>query len=133
MGTLRYKGYIGTVEYSTDDNILHGKIHGINDLVTYEGKSTNEIKKTFTEAVEDYLETCRSVKKEPDKTYKGVFNVRIEPDLHRKAAVVAQSGHITLNDFVKRAVSYAVDHEKELLRSIAAEPKERYGKKRERK
>ena len=54
---LKYKGYIGSVEFSKEDAVLHGKIIGINDLVTYEANCVVELKKAFIDSVEDYLET----------------------------------------------------------------------------
>lgn len=111
---LTHKGYIGTVSFSADDEIFFGKVHGINDLVTFEGTSVREIKKSFKDAVDDYLETCAQLKKEPNKTFKGTFNVRLNPELHQKAAITASRKSITLNDFVKKAIAYALEHEKEV-------------------
>jgi predicted HicB family RNase H-like nuclease len=112
---LTHKGYIGTVSFSADDEIFFGKVHGINDLVTFEGTSVREIKKSFRDAVDDYLETCAQLKKEPNKAFKGTFNVRLNPELHQKAAITASRKSITLNDFVKKAISYALEHEKEVV------------------
>lgn len=64
---LKYKNYYGSVNFSADDRILHGKIIGITDLVTYEATSVEELKNTFEESVEDYLKTCKSLNKSPDK------------------------------------------------------------------
>ena len=70
--TLEYKGYIANVSYSPDDEVFHGKIFRINDLVTFESDSAKELKTAFIEAVEDYLETCAELGKDPDKVLKGV-------------------------------------------------------------
>jgi predicted HicB family RNase H-like nuclease len=105
---LQYKDYIASIHYSSPDEVFHGKILGIDDLITFEGASVKELKKSFQEAVEDYIETCKELGKEPNKTYKGTFNVRIGTDLHRDAAVFAASQNISLNDFVKNAIDYAL-------------------------
>lgn len=86
---LEYKGYYGKVEYSVEDQILFGKIEGIVDLVTFESKNADEIEKEFRDAVDDYLDFCHQVGKEPEKTYKGTFNVRIDPELHKAIAIEA--------------------------------------------
>ena len=70
---LEYKGYYGKVEYSVEEQILFGKIEGIIDLVTFESKNADEIEKEFRDAVDDYLDFCNQVGKEPDKTHKGTF------------------------------------------------------------
>ena len=105
---LTYKGYLGSAHYSAADEVFYGKLEGIDDLVNYEGASVKELIKAFNEAVEDYLETCKEIGKEPNKMYKGSFNVRIPTELHRNAALFAVSKDISLNDFVKTAIQYAL-------------------------
>ena len=114
--TLTYKDYIGTVEYDADNELFFGTIHGINDLVNFEGTSVQELKTAFEEAVDDYLETCESLGKTPNKTYKGSFNIRVTTDLHRKSALIAAQKNVTLNDFVKWALAYAIEHEDQFAR-----------------
>ena len=106
---LKYKDFLGSVEYSADDECFYGKIIGTSDLVTFEGDSVESLKAAFHEAVEDYLVLCKEVGKEPQKTYKGSFNVRINPELHKDAAIMASRNGISLNAFVEKAVYEAVN------------------------
>lgn len=101
---LEYKGYFANIHFSAEDEIFYGKIIGINDLVSFEGNSVLELKSAFQEAVEDYLDTCKKLNKEPERMYKGTFNIRIPSELHRKASIVAAIKNITLNDLVKTAI-----------------------------
>ncbi len=105
---LRYKEYHASVQFSAANEIFTGKILGINDLINFEGTSVSELKKAFKEAVDDYLHTCSEIGKTPDKTYKGSFNVRVSPKLHQEAATFASMHKITLNEFVKTALSFAI-------------------------
>jgi predicted HicB family RNase H-like nuclease len=109
---LKYKDYYATINFSAEDDVFFGKIIGINDLVTFEGTSVKELKEAFKEAVEDYLETCKVLKKSPNKTYKGSFNVRISSSLHRQAAIYAALKNMTLNDFVRYAIDYTLSRPK---------------------
>lgn len=102
---MTYKGYRGSVEYSAADNILYGKIIGIRDSISYEGTALKELEANFHDAVDDYLELCKTTGKTPDKEFKGAFNVRISPELHRKAYFLAQSEGISLNQFVEDSIS----------------------------
>ena len=106
---IKYKDFFGSVEYSSDDECFYGKIIGTSDLVTFEGDSVESLKRAFYEAVEDYLVLCNEVGKQPQKTYRGSFNVRINPDLHKEAAMLANRSGISLNAFVERAVFEAVN------------------------
>ena len=64
---LTYKEFVGSVHFSTDDEIFFGKIEGIDDLVTFEGTSVAELKKSFKESVDDYIELCKRENKVPGK------------------------------------------------------------------
>ena len=105
---LEYKSYYAEVHFNSEDEVFYGKIIGINDLVSFEGTTVKELKKEFQEAVEDYLATCKELGKEPEKAYKGTFNVRISSELHRQAARHATLKKMTLNDFVRHAIDSMV-------------------------
>jgi predicted HicB family RNase H-like nuclease len=101
---LTYKGFIGSVNYSADNHIFFGKIEGINDLVTFEGSTVEDLENAFHDMVNQHIEDCRLEGKPVEKSYKGSFNVRISSDLHKKAVLSARSKGITLNQLVKQAV-----------------------------
>lgn len=103
---LEYKGYIGQVEFSAEDKIFHGKIEFINDLVTFEATSVEELEKEFKFAVDDYLETCKKLNVRPQKSFKGTFNVRIAPELHKEAAFQAVKRNLSLNRLVEEAIKH---------------------------
>jgi len=102
--TMSYDGYNGSVEFSDEDSMFYGRIIGINDHITYDGYNAEELRKNFREAVEDYLEICSEMGKEPEKAYKGTFNVRIGPTLHRELAIYSASNGKTLNSTVEEAI-----------------------------
>ena len=102
---LEYKGYHAKIEFDSEAKVLRGKIEGINDLVNFESTSLFEVEKEFQAAVDDYLEFCEEVGKIPDKEYKGTFNIRISPELHKKLAIVALQNGETLNATVEKAIT----------------------------
>ena len=104
MSTMEYKGYIGSVEFSEADELFYGKVQGIRALISYEGSDAEGLIKDFHEAVDAYLELCEQEGREKEKAYKGSFNVRISPELHRMAAFYAQAHQMTLNSFVERSI-----------------------------
>lgn len=108
---LEYNGYYAKIQFSPEDQVFFGKLIGINDLVTFEGDTVKGLQKAFRESVDDYIETCKECNKNPEKVYKGVFNVRIPADLHRQAALAAAINNVTLNDFVRHALDQAVSTE----------------------
>ena len=121
INSLKYKDYTAAISYNANDEVFFGQVSGIKDLISFEGTSVSELKQAFEEAIEDYLQTCLSLNKSPDKVYKGVFNVRVPPSLHKKIASYSVQYAITLNDFVKNAIVYAINHEEEFNISIKSE------------
>lgn len=101
---LEYKGYHTKIEFDTETYTLRGKIEGINDLVNFESSDGSRIEKEFHDAVDDYLEFCKEVGKDPDKEYRGIFNVRINPELHKKLALKAYENGESLNATVEKAI-----------------------------
>ena len=111
---LEYKGYYSKIEYSREDGLLYGRIEGINDLVNFESRQLDDIEKQFHLAVEDYLDFCKELGKEPERAYKGTFNVRIKPELHKQTAAYAVQNSESLNQFVEKAIENRV---KEIARA----------------
>ncbi|MEA3492654.1 MAG: type II toxin-antitoxin system HicB family antitoxin [Campylobacterota bacterium] len=84
--TLEYGGYIGSLEYSPEDKVFYGKLEMIDDLVTFEADNASELEENFHTAVNEYIDTCRELGRSPQKTYKGIFNVRVNPELEEKVS-----------------------------------------------
>ena len=101
---LEYKGYYTRIEIDTDTNTLRGKIEGISDFVNFESSSVGSLTKDFHDAVDDYLDFCREVGKEPEREYKGVFNIRIPPELHKRISIRAFQDGKSLNATVEQAI-----------------------------
>jgi predicted HicB family RNase H-like nuclease len=104
MAILKYKDYEGTADVDMDSFVCRGKILFINDLVTYQAVTPAELQKSFEEAVEDYLTTCSELGRQPQKPLKGMFNVRVAPQLHKAATLKAHELGTSLNDIVTRAL-----------------------------
>lgn len=100
--TIEYNGYIGSIEYSAEDKCFFGKVEMIDDLVTFEASHAEELEINFQNAVDEYIETCKYLDREPQKVYKGVFNVRIDPELHKKLYQEALKAGMSLNAFVQK-------------------------------
>lgn len=106
---MTYKGYSGSVEYSDTDNVLFGQVIGVRSLISYQGSSIAELRADFEEAVDDYLDMCKQQCVEPEIYYKGSISIRLDPELHRKATVAAQSNHETLNEFIRNCIRERVN------------------------
>jgi predicted HicB family RNase H-like nuclease len=104
MKNLEYKGYTGSIEYSKEDGLLYGKVLGIQGLISYEGTTGRELEADFIAAIDSYIADCKQESVAPEKPFKGSFNVRISPQLHQKAALLAMEDKMSLNSFVAESI-----------------------------
>lgn len=104
MKYMKYGDYLGSIEYSEEDECLYGKIVGITDAVIYEADSVSELRKLFERSVDEYLAFCNKKGVVPEKSCKGSFNVRISPELHMRTVMFAKDNDMTLNSVVMEAI-----------------------------
>lgn len=109
MNTLiEYKGYRAKTSFDADNMIFVGEVIGIKDVLAFHVRSVEELEKRFHQCIDEYLELCAEIGKKPDKEYRGMFNVRISPELHRLAATEAANRNITLNQLVSDVLASAL-------------------------
>jgi predicted HicB family RNase H-like nuclease len=102
MTVLKYKDFQGSVSF--EDGVLVVQILHIDDLIIAECDSASKVEETFRDLVDDYVETCAATGKEPGKPFRGSFNVRVDPQLHKKAAMSAAAEKMSLNAWVESAI-----------------------------
>ncbi|KQP95094.1 antitoxin HicB [Methylobacterium sp. Leaf113] len=107
MTIMHCKGYEAVVEYDEDAELFHGEVIDMRDVVTFQGRSVDELKKAFSDSIDDYLVFCAERGEEPEKPYSGQFVVRVEPVLHRAVVSAAKRAGISLNKWVARTLERA--------------------------
>jgi predicted HicB family RNase H-like nuclease len=106
---MSYKGYAARVEYDGDDEIFTGRIAGIRDSVSFHADTVKGLQDAFHEAVDDYLDTCAKLGKEPQKAYSGQVMFRVDPEVHRKAALAADLAGKSLNQWAEEVLTRATE------------------------
>ena len=99
-----YKGYVGRIDYDDEAGVFHGEVINTRDIITFQGKSVNELKRALKESVDDYLQFCRERGEEPDRPFSGKFIVRVPPEVHREAFLKAKSAGKSLNAWVTEKI-----------------------------
>lgn len=108
MNTMMHKGFPARIEYSEEDGCFVGHIVGISDVIGFHGESVSELRNAFVEAVDDYLDTCQKLGRKPNHPYSGQFRLRLPPDLHARAAVIAKTKGKSLNAWVSEVIEQVV-------------------------
>ena len=105
---FEYKGYQGIVEFDYDAEIFFGEVIGLRDVITFQGKSTEELEQSFGDSIDEYLKFCAELDREPDKPFSGKFNVRITPELHRSLVIQAKRTDKSLNQWVNETLEKSI-------------------------
>ena len=108
---IHYKGYVGSVSFSQEDELFHGRVEGVRALLSFEGRSATELIGDFRDTIDEYLAYCAGRGQEPERPYKGSFNVRVGPEVHRRAAETAARRGMSLNAFVENAIRRNIEKE----------------------
>ena len=106
---MEYKGYIGKVEIDEEAGLLHGEVINIRDVVTFAGRTVEELRQALRDSVEDYLAFCAERGEDPEKPFSGRFVLRLPAELHRKAYIKAKLSEKSLNNWVTEALESAVE------------------------
>jgi len=101
---MNYKGYTGHFAYDDQADIFHGQVLGIRDVITFQGRSIDELKAALQDSVDDYVEMCAEAGKKPEKPFSGKFSLRLPSELHRRVTQAAAHDHTSLNRWVTTAL-----------------------------
>lgn len=107
MNVMTYRDYAARIDYSDEDQLLIGHVAGIRDVIGFHGESISELRRAFEEAVDDYIETCEKLGREPQKAYSGKLSLRLEPALHASVAAKAELAEKSINQWVSDILSQA--------------------------
>lgn len=121
MDILKYNGFEGSAELDMASLTCRGKLLFVDDLVTYQASSPGGLQGEFEAAVDDYLETCRELGREPQRPFKGLFNVRVSPERHKAAVLRAAADGVTLNEVVNSALDLYLSGKAEIVHTVKME------------
>ena len=107
MSTMTYKGYAAKIEYSDEDGCFIGHIAGIKDVVGFHAESVKELRVAFEESVDDYTATCEKLGRAPLKPYSGKLMLRVPPEIHARAAMMAEAHGMSINQWAADVLSKA--------------------------
>lgn len=104
---LNHKGYTGRVEFDDEAGLFHGEVLDLKDVVTFQGRTVEELERAFRESVEEYLAFCQARGEAADKPFSGRLMLRLPPTLHREIYVQAQREGKSLNQWIADQLSTA--------------------------
>lgn len=101
---MTYKGYVGDVEYDDDAKLFDGEVVNTRDVITFQGRSIDELERSFQESIDEYITWCDEEGVAPEKPFSGRSNLRLSPDLHREVAIAVKRLNESMNAFVEDAI-----------------------------
>ena len=104
------------IEYSDEDGCFIGHIAGIKDIIGFHAESVKELRAAFEDAVNDYLATCERCGRTPQRPYSGNLMLRVPPEVHARAAMMAEAHGMSLNQWAAEVLSRASGKNQSLVR-----------------
>ena len=104
MTTMTHDGYIARVELDEEAGLFHGEVVNTRDVLTFQGRTLDELRTAFADTIADYADWCHERGKQPERPYSGNFTVRVSPELHRRIAAAAARDGKSVNAFVVSAL-----------------------------
>ena len=107
MGNLEFEGFVGHVEFDSEADIFHGEVINTRDVITFQGRSVDELRQAFVDSIEDYRAFCAERGEEPDRPFSGTLSVRLTPELHHDLYVVAKLQGKSMNGLISELLTTA--------------------------
>lgn len=122
---MEYRDYTARVEFDATANVFHGEVEGLRDIITFEGTSVEELRANFQKSIDDYFALCAERGEQPERPYSGVVTVRVDPELHRDAAIAAAREGKSMNSWLCDALREGVyrSNKSHSAKSLAKEGK----------
>ncbi len=106
---MQNRGYLARIEFDEEANMFHGEVVNIRDVITFQGKSVEELKRSFQDSVDDYLEFCAERQEKPEKPFSGRFTIRLSPEQHRKIVLAAEKAGKQIESWVADTLIKSAD------------------------
>lgn len=113
---MKYKGYQGHVSFDEDAKFFHGEVVGLRDVITFQGTSIDELEQAFKDSVDEYLDFCRELGRDPEKPFSGRLVLRLPPETHEKASLEAKSNGMSLNAWINAEINQQIESHPKTLR-----------------
>lgn len=106
---LSYRGYSARVAFDAGDGIFFGRVAGVRDVVGFHAETVADLVAAFREAVDDYIDACAKIGKTTDRPFSGKLMLRIDPQVHARAAHAAEIKGVSLNQWSEAALARAAE------------------------
>ena len=111
MNTIEYMHYHAAISFDPEIEMFMGRVMNARDIITFYGRSVDELKQEFKVSIDDYLQFCQEKDVEPAKAYSGKFNVRVDPELHAHLSVAAAQKGVSLNSYIEDALKRETEND----------------------
>jgi len=102
---LTYKGFIAEVDYDDNAEVFFGTVINVQTVMSFRGASVAELKASFEDVIETYLDDCRREGLDPEKPFSGKITIRLPPLLHRRVAIKAASRRESMNQYLENLIT----------------------------
>ncbi|WP_116368816.1 type II toxin-antitoxin system HicB family antitoxin [Parahaliea mediterranea] len=104
IDVLNVNGYRATVKYDPEIDMFRGEFLGLNGGADFYADTVKGLKREAERSLNAFISVCKERGLPVKRDYSGRFNVRVAPQLHEKAVLVAKARKVSLNKLVEQAL-----------------------------
>lgn len=105
---MEYQGYRARIEFDDVANVFHGEVSNIRDVITFQGRSVEELRQALVDSIEEYLAFCAERGESPEPPYSGRLTVRLSPEQHRRVVLAAERSGLDVQTWASDVLEHAL-------------------------
>ncbi|MEP1742009.1 MAG: hypothetical protein ABJI60_14545 [Kangiellaceae bacterium] len=102
---LLHRGFIGKIEFDDRRSILTGEVLNSLDLLEFDGKTAEEIKKNFIKCVDDYCLIHQEQSGEDTVPFVGNYSISLAADKQNKVMKAALQDGSSMEIWLNRRIN----------------------------
>ena len=107
MNSMSCRGYTARIEFDERDAIFVGRVLGVKAIIGFHGETVAELRADFEAAIDFMVEDCKARGETPEKPYSGHLMLRVPPEVHAHAAMMAEAHGKSLNQWAAEVLGNA--------------------------
>jgi predicted HicB family RNase H-like nuclease len=104
---LRYKDYVARIDVDIEAKALHGRVLGLRDVLSFYGKTFEELEANFHATIDNYIAWCEEEGVAPEKSWLGKMTFRPSDELRARIAIAAAARGVSINEYLQTELDRA--------------------------
>jgi predicted HicB family RNase H-like nuclease len=101
---ISYRGYHAEIKYDPSADAFHGRVLGMRDVISFYGRTPDDLRDEMKAAIEDYMAWCREEGARPEKSWAGKLTLRPDEEVRRRVLIAAAARGQSVNAWINQVI-----------------------------